>query len=183
MLPQRPSHTLPLALLACSAVLTAQAPGGTQAPASLVPKLVARGRATRQAGSVELAQDLARVSFALLQVERWAEAETLLREVLPIREAKLAGAWQPEVTRAQLGSALLGQRRFAEAEPLLVAGAEGLLQRVETMPASARFRVREAVARMVDLYVQWGEAEATPQRVELAAKWRERLGALPSGGR
>ena len=34
MLPQRPSHTLPLALLACSAALTAQAPGGTQAPAS-----------------------------------------------------------------------------------------------------------------------------------------------------
>ncbi len=118
-----------------------------------------------------------------LQVERWAEAETLLREILPIREAKLAGAWQPDVSRAQLGSALLGQRHFAEAEPLLAAGAEGLLKRVETMPSSARFRVREAVARVVDLYVQWGEAEATPQRAELAARWRERLASLPSGGR
>ena len=157
--------------------------GDRAAVVALTPKLVARARASQPAGSVELAQDLARVSFALLQVERWAEAETLLREILTIREAKLAGAWQPEVSRAQLGSALLGQRRFAEAEPLLVAGAEGLLQRVETMPASARFRVREAVARAVDLYVQWGEAEATPQRAELAAKWRERLGALPPVGR
>lgn len=34
MLPQRPSHTLPLALLACSAALTAQAPGGSQAAAA-----------------------------------------------------------------------------------------------------------------------------------------------------
>ncbi|MBK8099516.1 MAG: serine/threonine protein kinase [Planctomycetes bacterium] len=157
--------------------------GDAAAVVAQVPKLVARVRAGQAAGSVELAQDLARVSFALLQIERWAEAETLLREVLPIREAKLAGAWQPEVSRSQLGSALLGQRRFAEAEPLLLAGAEGLLQRVESMPAGARFRVREAVSRVVDLYVQWGEADPAAQRAERVAKWRERLGALPSGGR
>ena len=157
--------------------------GDAAAVVALAPRLVARARAAQPAGSVELAQDLARVSFALLQVERWAEAETLLREVLPIREAKLAGAWQPEVSRSQLGFALLGQRRFAEAEPLLVAGADGLLQRLESMPAGARFRVREAVARVVDLYVQWGEAEPGTPRAEQTAKWRERLASLPSGAR
>ena len=98
---------------------------------------------------------------------------------------RLHGPRHPHTLNAanNYASALWGLGRAAEAEPLLAAGAEGLLQRVETMPASARFRVREAVARVVDLYVQWGEAEATAQRAELAARWRERLGALPSGGR
>jgi len=157
--------------------------GDAAAVMALVPKLVARARAAQPAGSVELAQELARASAALLQVERWADAEALLRELLPIREAKLAGAWQPEVSRSQLGSALLGQRRFAEAEPLLVAGADGLLQRLESMPAKARFRVREAVARVVDLYEQWGEAAPGTPRAEQAARWRERLASLPADGR
>ncbi|MBL8725843.1 MAG: hypothetical protein JNK49_17500, partial [Planctomycetes bacterium] len=157
--------------------------GDTAAVVALVPKLVAGARAAHPAGSVELAQELARAATPLLLVEQWAAAEALLREILPIREAKLAGAWQPELSRALLGAALLGQRRFAEAEPLLVAGAEGLLQRLETMPASVRFRVREAVARVVELYAQWANAEPGLLRAEQAAKWRERLAALPPVGR
>jgi hypothetical protein len=157
--------------------------GDRAAVAAMVPKLVARVRATRQAGSVELAQDLSQVCMALVQCQQWAAAEPLLRELLAVREAKIPGAWQIEFTRSQLGLVQLGLGRFADAEALLVAGAEGMLARQQTMPPAARVRVREAVSRVVDLYMKWGEAEATPQRVELAAKWRERLGALPSGGR
>ena len=157
--------------------------GDRAAVAAMVPKLVARVRATRPAGSVELAQDLSQVCMALVQCQQWAAAEPLLRELLAVREAKIPGAWQIEFTRSQLGLVQLGLGRFADAEALLVAGAEGMLARQQTIPPAARFRVREAVSRVVDLYMKWGEAEATPQRVELAAKWRERLGALPSGGR
>ncbi|MCC7397774.1 MAG: serine/threonine protein kinase, partial [Planctomycetes bacterium] len=157
--------------------------GDRAAVAALAPQLVAKVRAARPAGSVELAQDLSRVSMALVQCGEWAAAEPLLRELLAVREAKMPGAWQIEFTRSQLGVVQLGLGRFADAEPLLVAGAEGLLARADTMPAGVRFRVREAVQRVVDLYTNSGVPLTDAARAEKVAAWRTRLLALPPVGR
>ena len=41
-------------------------------------------------------------------------------------------------TRSLLGGALLGQKKYADAEPLLTTGYEGMKQREQTMPAPNR---------------------------------------------
>jgi hypothetical protein len=65
----------------------------------------------------------------------------------------------------------LGQKKYAAAEPLLLAGYEGMKQREKTIPPPRRFRIPEAIERLVQLY------EATDKKDD-AAKWRKELEAI-----
>jgi len=69
-----------------------------------------------------------------------------------------------------LGGALLGQKKYADAEPLLVAGYEGMKQHEATIPPQRKDRLPEALERLVQLY------EATDKPDE-AARWRKELEA------
>ena len=68
-----------------------------------------------------------------------------------------------------LGGALLGQGRYAEAEPLVVAGYEGMKAREARIAVPERSRLREAAERVVRLYEAWGKPEQ-------AAAWKAKLG-------
>src|SRR5262249_14649794 len=81
--------------------------------------------------SIDLQFCLARDLF------RWQgcpEAEPLLRECLKFREQNEANNWETFFTKSALGVCLLGQKRYAEAEPLLLAGYEGMKRREGTIP-------------------------------------------------
>ena len=73
-----------------------------------------------------------------------------------------------------LGGGLLGQNHYGDAEPLLLAGYEGIKKRVKIIPKQGKIRLREAVERLVQLY------EATGKTDE-AAKWRKELDAINAG--
>ena len=88
-----------------------------------------------------------------------------MREALAVREAKAPDAWPTFNTKSLLGGSLLGQTKYAEAEPLLRAGYEGMKQRIETIPVISRDRVVQALDRLVEL------AEATGN-VENAKMWK-----------
>ena len=68
-------------------------------------------------------------------VDRPAQAESLAREALAIRERLRPDEWLIFDTRSLLGGALLGQRKYAEAEPLLLESYEGMKR------VSPRFRL------------------------------------------
>ena len=68
-----------------------------------------------------------------------------------------------------LGESLLGQGRYAEAEPSVVAGYVGMKAREGRIAMPDRSRFREAVERVVHLYEGWG-------RPEEAAAWKVKLG-------
>ncbi len=70
-----------------------------------------------------------------------------------------------------LGGALLGRHRYAEAEPLILQGYEGLVVREAKIPPAAKVRIPQAAARVVRLYEAWG-------KLELAVGWKTRLGML-----
>src|SRR5262249_2180678 len=72
------------------------------------------------ADSAAYASQLAALGWNLLQQHRWTEAETVLRDGLAIRENKEPDAWTTFNTLSILGGALLGQKKYAEAEPLLL---------------------------------------------------------------
>ena len=69
-----------------------------------------------------------------------------------------------------LGGVFLGQKKHAEAEPLLVAGYEGMKQREAKIPPPGKVRLTQALERLMQLN------EALKKRDE-AAKLRKELEA------
>src|SRR6185295_8214997 len=97
---------------------------------------------------------LSAVGLCLIRQGQYAEAELLLTEALSICEEKLPpGNWARFDTRSVLGETLVGQRKFEEAEPLLLQGYEGL----KDSPAASALRKREALERIERLYESWGK--------------------------
>lgn len=144
----------------------------------LAMAMVAVARAECAAGSRELAQRLANVGAALSAVAEWEGSLTLHREVLAIREALQPNVWNTHNTRAMLGRALRGLGRFAEAEPLALQGAEGMLALAGQVPASALPRIAAALAGVVELYEAWETAEPNVGHAAKAQPWRERAAAF-----
>jgi len=105
--------------------------------------------------------------------QRYAEAESLLREALQRQEEKIPGSWQQYDSQNLLGATLARQAKFAEAEPLLVAGYRGLVKRQTTIPWENRSAVEQAGERVVQFYKEWGKPEK-------AAEWQQELHATTS---
>jgi len=96
----------------------------------------------------------------------------VLRDCLSIREKQQPDAWTTCNARSMLGGALLSQKMYADAEPLLRKGYEGMKQREATIPLPVKdLRLREALERLVHLYDAWGKPDE-------AASWRKELEAL-----
>jgi serine/threonine protein kinase/tetratricopeptide (TPR) repeat protein len=108
------------------------------------------------------------ITSAQLQARHYAAAEPALRELLAAREASAPDIWSTFNTRSNLGAALLGQHKFAEAEPFLVSGYEGMVARADQIPAAAKIRIMEALQRLVQLSTALGQPEKT-------AAWQKKL--------
>ena len=89
-------------------------------------EFLAETRKTAPKDSPRLAVALVQISVALLEVKAYADAERVLRECLAIREKREPELWTTFNTKAMLGSALLRQKKYADAEVLLKAGCEGM---------------------------------------------------------
>jgi tetratricopeptide (TPR) repeat protein len=118
------------------------------------------------------AAELGELGRNLLAQQRDQDAIEVLRPCLALRQKQEPDAWTPFDTQSMLGEALLLQRHYTEAEPLLLAGNEGLKQRETTItPRFRQPRLDEALQRLVRLY------EATKQK-DKAALWRKNRAAL-----
>jgi hypothetical protein len=107
---------------------------------------------------------------AHLGARHWSEAAATARECLDIYSRTTPDDWLRFFTMSQLGAALVEQKRYAQAEPLLVQGYEGLKAREAKMSVPARRHVSGAAARIVPFYEAWGK----PDKAE---EWRKRLDA------
>jgi tetratricopeptide (TPR) repeat protein len=115
----------------------------------------------------EVARTLASVGLCLLKEKKFVEAESLLRESCAIYERKLPDAWERFLALSLLGGSLLGQQKYAEAEPLVLRGYEGMRQREAKMPADAKKYLTETLDRLVQLYDAWGQKDK-------ADEWRKK---------
>jgi tetratricopeptide (TPR) repeat protein len=107
---------------------------------------------------------------------KYSEAEVVLREACDRFEAGGEPRYNCE---SLLGASLVGQKKFAEAEPLLLSGYDGLIHAiVDERPTTnaayrlttSRFSPQDAGAWIVRMYEEWGKPEQ-------AAEWRKRLQA------
>jgi tetratricopeptide (TPR) repeat protein len=105
----------------------------------------------------------------LLLQERFVEAEQVAREALALMDKDARENWSRFHTISMIGGALLGQKRYAEAEPFLVQGYEGMKQRETLIPAGFMHWLTKGGNRLVRFY------EATNQP-EKAREWREKIG-------
>lgn len=110
------------------------------------------------------------LALAYLAGKKADFAEPLLRDCLAVRQKNQPDDWTTFNTKSLLGGAVLGQQKYADAEPLLVAGYEGMKKREAKIPAPSKIRLTEALQRLVQLYDAWGKKDQ-------ADKWRKELAA------
>jgi hypothetical protein len=157
--------------------------GKTPEAAKLIDEFLADARKHLPADGPQLTDVLAFFGKRLLDLKQYRRAEAMLRECLALREQlstkpatggsgrPTVPAWQVASAQSLLGGALLGQKKYAEAEPLLLAGAQGLTKDAKAIPPQARSNITEAIKRLVDLYEASGKSNE-------AARWRKELAAL-----
>jgi len=120
------------------------------------------------AESADLPAALADLGFNLLRQQKFSQAADSLQECVKICEQKLSQHWIRFEATSLLGAALAGQKKFTEAEPLLISGYAGLQSRIDALPWDGRPRITHALERLVQLY------EATGKKDE-AVRWRQVL--------
>jgi serine/threonine protein kinase len=118
----------------------------------------------------ELAAKLDLVGSCRLDLEQYMAAEELLLKALEIRQRETPEAWETFQTRSLLGEALFRQDRFADAEPHLVAGYEGLATRQDTIPPNVGTPIADALDRLIALYERLGQTAEVQRYRSLRGK-------------
>jgi tetratricopeptide (TPR) repeat protein len=137
-------------------------------------KWLAAVTATDGPGTLAFAAAQGGLGANLHRQQRYAEAESVLRECLAYLQTAQPDVWMTHRTRAVLGAALLGQKCYTGAEPFLVQGYLGMTRvaaagRGPTPPAPSAAVCRvEALEGLVRLYGEWG-------RPADAARWQKEL--------
>jgi eukaryotic-like serine/threonine-protein kinase len=126
--------------------------GHTDQAMALFRELIAGERNRPGKSEIELAGALASIGFELLGGRQFVEADKVLRDSLAVRTKKQPHLWTTFNTQSLLGGALLGQKQYADAEPLLLAGYQGMKEREESIPPLGRVRLTEAEARLAELF-------------------------------
>jgi len=121
------------------------------------------------------AAPLAQHTRALLADGKFAEAEPLARECLAMWEKQIPDDWLTFNARSLLAGSLLGQKKYAEAEPLLLSAYHGMKEREARIPSAGKIRLQETLQRLVQLY------EATG-RLDQAAEWKQKLAEFAKAG-
>lgn len=109
-------------------------------------------------------------SFAALdlKVGKYAHADLLLREALSAFEKTSARTWDRYNCESLLGASLSAQKRYAEAEPLLLSGYAGLHERESRASFARRTDLTRAAESIVQLSKNWGKPGQ-------AAEWENKL--------
>ena len=141
--------------------------------AALAKELVADARRALPPNSAQLAAKLAQITFHLLKIKAYADAEPVLQECLTIRIKTQPDDWTTFNTQSLLGGALLGQQKYAAAEPLLLAGYEGMKKREKTIPLDAQARLAEAADRLVALYTATNKSDDLKKWQAEQARYRQ----------
>jgi tetratricopeptide (TPR) repeat protein len=163
---QRAAARVPVLEWIESPLLETYAKAGDRAKAlDLLERRIAKARTSTPSGGSSLAGVLSSGGAAMLTLKEWKVAERVLREAYAIRRKSQPDAWSTFNTQSFLGAALLGQKNYADAEPLLLQAYEGLKARETSIPSYGKIRLPETVDRLVELYT----ATNKPDEVK---KWK-----------
>jgi serine/threonine protein kinase/Tfp pilus assembly protein PilF len=107
------------------------------------------------------------LALAYLSQGKFVESEPLAREALEFDRKKQPEEWQRFSAEILLGKSLAGQKKYAESEPLLLEGYQGMLARKDRIAVPDRYELDRAREWLVQLYQAWGK----PAK---AAEWKKK---------
>jgi len=107
------------------------------------------------------------LALAYLSQGKFAESEPVAREALEAEKKVQPDNWQRFRAASLLGASLAGEKKYAEAGPLLLEGYQGMLARKDRIDASDLYHLELAHQWVVQLYQAWGKPEK-------AAEWKKR---------
>jgi len=114
--------------------------------------------------TVGTAADLA---LAYLSQGKFAASEALAREALEFYRKKLPDDWQRFRAESLLGASLAGEKKYIDAEPLLLEGYKGMASRKGRIEVPDWYHLDRAREWVVQLYQAWGKPA---QAAELAER-------------
>jgi serine/threonine protein kinase/tetratricopeptide (TPR) repeat protein len=107
------------------------------------------------------------LALAYVLQGKFPEGEPLAREAVEFDRRKQPDDWQRFRAEGLLGASLAGQKKYAEAEPLLLEGYQGMLARKDLIGVPDWYHLKRAREWIVQLYQAWGKQNQ-------AAEWRKR---------
>ena len=119
-------------------------------------------------------QILSGLGLAELKAQNYADAEPHLREGMGILEKTLPKTLTFQFSKMDLGTVLLRRDEYVEAEKLLQASFAAMKRREWTFPPARRYRLIEAVDRLIELYT----ATNKPDEITKWRKEKERLSTV-----
>ncbi len=111
---------------------------------------------------------VADLALADQSLGKFDQSEALAREELTFERKKRPDAWQRFRSESLLGASLASQKRYAEAEPLLLDGYRGMMARRKLVNAYRWYYFDYAREWIVQLYSAW-------EKPDEAAEWRKKL--------
>ena len=108
------------------------------------------------------------LALAYQSLGKFAESEALAREALEFDRKKQPDDWQRFRAESLLGASLAGQKKYPEAEPLLLEGYQGMVARKDRIGVPDWYHLDRAREWLIQLYQAWGKPDK-------AAEWRGKL--------
>ena len=108
------------------------------------------------------------LALAALSQGKFDKAEPLSREALEFNRKAQPDDWRRFRAESLLGASLTGEKKYAEAEPLLLEGYAGMATRKDRIAVPDWYYVDLARGWLVELYQAWGK----PAK---AAEWRKKI--------
>jgi tetratricopeptide (TPR) repeat protein len=99
----------------------------------------------------------ANLALAYLSQGKWAESEPLAREAMEFEQKNQPDDWQRFRAESLLGASLAGQKKYTEAEPLLLEGYQGMIARKDRIAVPDRYHMDRAREWLVHMYQAWGK--------------------------
>jgi eukaryotic-like serine/threonine-protein kinase len=107
------------------------------------------------------------LALAYVSQGKFAQSEPLAREAMEFNRKKQPDDWQGFRAETLLGASLAGQKKYADAEPLLLEGYQGMVARKDKIEVPNWYHLDRAREWIVQLYQQWGK----PGK---AAEWKKK---------
>jgi eukaryotic-like serine/threonine-protein kinase len=114
--------------------------------------------------TIESAADLA---LTYISQRKFVDAEPLAREASNFYQKNQPQDWKGFRAESLLGASLAGQKKYAEAQPLLLEGYQGMAARKEQIEPPNRHYLDAAHEWLIQLYSAWGKPDK-------ATEWRNR---------
>jgi eukaryotic-like serine/threonine-protein kinase len=161
-----PEHPYTLALLSDFAFMY-QRQGKYDLAETYAAQALAGRRHASGSENEDTMASAADLALAYVSQGMFTEGEPLAREAMEADQKKQPDDWQRFRAESLLGASLAGEKKYAEAEPLLLEGYQGMLARKDRIAVPDRYHLDLAHRWVVQLYQAWGKPEK-------AAEWKNK---------